>query len=37
VLVARSSDHLVIALARPDGLLEELARHDLEAVARELG
>lgn len=36
LLAARSARHMVIALAAP-GALEELVRHDLEAVARELG
>jgi hypothetical protein len=36
LLTARGSRHVVIARLRP-GALEGLVRHDLEAVARELG
>jgi hypothetical protein len=36
LMVARSARHAVIARVRP-GALPGLVRHDLEAVARELG
>jgi hypothetical protein len=36
LLTARGARHVVIALVRA-GTLEELVRHDLEAVARDLG